>query len=66
MADFGPPGFTCAVSGDTTPGIADLQAIVSQALGTAAAANDLNGDGVVNIADIQKVIQAALSRGCVY
>ena len=65
-ADFGPPGFTCAVTGDATAGVADLQAIIAQALGIAAAQNDLNGDGVVNIADVQKVMEAALKVGCLY
>jgi hypothetical protein len=65
-ADFGPPGFTCAITGHTTVGIVDLQAIIGQALGISLATNDLNGDGIVNIADVQKVIQAALNQGCLY
>jgi hypothetical protein len=65
-ADVGPPGFTCAVTGDTTVGIADLQAIVNQALGFSAPTNDLTGDGAVNIADVQKIIGATLNVGCLY
>jgi hypothetical protein len=38
--------------------------MINEALGAAAAANDLNGDGVVNVADIEIVINAALGRGC--
>jgi len=65
-ADFGPPGFTCAITGDTTASVADVQQMIKEALGLAAANDDLNRDGTVNIADIQKVIAAALKQGCLY
>jgi hypothetical protein len=59
-------GFTCAITGDASAGVADVQAIIDQALGVSPAVNDMNRDGVVNVADVQKVIGAALGQGCVY
>jgi hypothetical protein len=44
--------------------VADVQAVINEALGQAAANNDLNHDGVVNVADVQIVINAALGLGC--
>jgi hypothetical protein len=54
----------CNVTGDQTTSVADLQMMLNEALGTAPAANDLNGDGVVNVVDIQKVIEALFGLGC--
>jgi parallel beta-helix repeat protein len=54
----------CNVTGDQMTSIADLQAIVNEALGASSPANDLNGDGVVNVIDIQKVFGALLGFGC--
>jgi uncharacterized repeat protein (TIGR01451 family) len=54
----------CAVTGDQVTTVLDVQRMINEALGAAAAANDLNGDGVVNVADIEIVINAALGRGC--
>jgi uncharacterized repeat protein (TIGR01451 family) len=65
-ANFAVPGFTCAVTGDITTSIADVQLIVNEALGIAAPNHDLNRDNVVNIADVQKVIEAAAGIGCIY
>jgi uncharacterized repeat protein (TIGR01451 family) len=65
-AGFAVPGFTCAITGDTTASVADVQLIVNEALGIAAPNHDLNGDHVVNIADVQKVIAAATGVGCLY
>jgi len=65
-ANFAVPGFTCAVTGDTTASIADVQQLVNEALGTASPVDDLNRDHVVNLADVQKVIDATLGRGCIY
>jgi hypothetical protein len=45
--------------------VADVQSIVNQALGAAAAANDVNGDGVLNVVDAQIVINAFISGTCV-
>jgi sugar lactone lactonase YvrE len=54
----------CDVTQDLSPGIADVQAIISEALGMTAATDDQNKDGVVNAADIQIVINAVLGLGC--
>jgi hypothetical protein len=58
------PGPVCAVTGDRTASVADVQAVVNQALGIDPPAYDINSDGVVNVADIQVVINAALGLGC--
>jgi hypothetical protein len=54
----------CNVTGDATVGVADVQAILNQALGVLPPAYDLNQDGVVNLIDVQLVINAAMGRGC--
>ena len=54
----------CNVTGDVTASVADVQAIVNQALGDSSAVNDLNSDGAVSIVDIQIVINAVLTLGC--
>jgi hypothetical protein len=56
---------TCAVTGDSTPSVADIQATMNQALGLAPPTADLNGDGVVNLADVQLAINAVMGKGCV-
>ena len=48
--------------GNTT--VADVQQMISEALGKASPANDLNKDGVVNTIDIQIVTNAVLGFGC--
>jgi hypothetical protein len=65
-ANFNVPGFTCAITGDGTPSIADVQFIVKEALGLEPAVDDLNHDNVVNVADVQKLINAVLGLGCPY
>jgi uncharacterized repeat protein (TIGR01451 family) len=59
-------GFTCAISGDGAASVADVQAIINEALGVTPAVHDLNHDGVVNVGDSQKVLNAALGLGCPY
>jgi len=54
----------CDATGDGLVTVADVQLIINEALGLAAAVDDLNHDGVVNVADIQKEINAALGLGC--
>jgi uncharacterized repeat protein (TIGR01451 family) len=54
----------CAVTGDQLTSVADVQRMINEALGVAAAKNDLDGDGVINLADIEIVINSALGRGC--
>ena len=56
----------CAVTGDGTAGVTDVQSIINQALGIAPPTNDLNQDGVVNVADIEWVLTAAMGAGCAY
>jgi uncharacterized repeat protein (TIGR01451 family) len=58
--------FTCAISGDGTTSIVDVQTIINEALGDMPAVHDLNHDGVVNVADVQKVLNSALGLGCSY
>ena len=59
-----PPAITCDITRDGNPSVADVQAIVNEALGVAPAVNDLNGDAVVGVVDVQIVINAALGLGC--
>ena len=66
VANFAVPGFTCAVTGDNSTSVADVQAIVNEALGVAAPNHDLNRDNAITVADVQKVIQAATGTGCLY
>jgi len=54
----------CGVGGHGTVTVADVQQVINEALGAAAAVNDLNGDEVVNVVDVQIVINAALNMGC--
>ncbi|HEX3743118.1 MAG TPA: hypothetical protein VHW09_04290 [Bryobacteraceae bacterium] len=54
----------CALTGDTRAGIADVQQIVNEALGSLQAPDDLNRDGIVNVLDVQRVLNAALGGGC--
>jgi hypothetical protein len=54
----------CSITQDIIAGIADVQAVINQALGLAPPASDLNGDSAVNVADIQTVLNAALGMGC--
>jgi hypothetical protein len=65
-ANFNVPGFTCAITGDNAPSVADVQLIVNEALGVAEPQNDMNRDGVVNVADVQKIADAAIGLGCIY
>ena len=55
----------CDINRDGVTNVADVQAILKQALGTSPnAAGDLNGDGVIDAVDIEFVINAALNYGC--
>ncbi|HEX3748723.1 MAG TPA: BACON domain-containing carbohydrate-binding protein [Bryobacteraceae bacterium] len=55
---------TCDVSGDGQPGVADVQEMVNEALGTAAPLHALSGNNTVTVADIQVVLTAVLSSVC--
>jgi hypothetical protein len=58
------PG-ACDINGDGVANVADVQAILNQALGTSPyVAGDLNGDGAINVVDVEFVIDAALNYGC--
>ena len=60
-------GFTyspCNAQQDGSITVADVQLMINEALGLAAALNDLNADNVVNAVDIQIVIDVALGVGC--
>jgi hypothetical protein len=50
--------------GSTT--VADIQSLVSQALGLSQAANDLNGDGMVNVVDVQIALNDGIGLGCTF
>jgi hypothetical protein len=56
--------FTCAVTGDASASVADVQATINQALGVAPPLNDMNQDGVVNLVDVQTVLNAAMGGAC--
>lgn len=58
------PTTPCNIVGTGTPGVADIQSEIAQALGATSPANDLNGDHVVNVTDVQFVIDDALGLGC--
>ena len=55
---------SCDVKGNPAASVTDVQAMINQALGASAPANDLNSDGVVNVVDIQLVMNAVLGQGC--
>ena len=54
----------CDINQDGYTNVIDVQAIVNQSLGTAAANAALNGSGVVTVVDVRIVINAALGSGC--
>ena len=63
---FGQSNYSlCDVNRDGAINVLDAQAMIGQALGSAAAANDLTGDGMLNIVDVQSEINAIL-YGCPY
>lgn len=54
----------CDVNHNTFTDASDVQVLISQILGTQAAASDLNHDGAVNVVDAQIVMNAVLSLSC--
>jgi uncharacterized repeat protein (TIGR01451 family) len=56
--------FTCAVSGDVTAGLSDVNYILQEVLGLTPPKDDLNRDLVINILDAQKVVNAAVTQSC--
>ncbi len=57
--------YSCNVNGDAVTDAADVQALINQVLGTAAAVHDLNQDAAVNVIDVQRAINAGMGQGCV-
>ena len=55
---------SCAVNGQGSFTVSDVQSIINQGLGKNKASNDINQDGVVNVVDIQAVINAVLYSTC--
>jgi uncharacterized repeat protein (TIGR01451 family) len=53
----------CDINQYGTTTVADVQAMINGALGSASPV-DLNHDGVVNVVDVQLVINSALGLGC--
>jgi len=51
------------INQDGTTNVADVQAIINEALGAVPAIDDLNGDGIVNVVDVQIVTYAVLRLG---
>ncbi len=56
----------CDVNQDNTVNVTDVQRLINEGLGKAAAADDLNQDGKINVQDAQIVSNAALNYGCLY
>ena len=54
----------CDTTRDGNTNVLDIQQIVSQALGTATSASDLNQDGKISVVDGQIVLRAVLSGTC--
>jgi hypothetical protein len=63
-AEAPPFASRCAVTGDITASVGDVQFEINGALGSESAANDLSNDGVVNVVDVQIIINAVLQLGC--
>ena len=54
----------CNVTVDANTSVSDAQRVINEALGAAAAVDDLNSDSVVNVVDVQIVVNAVLHLGC--
>jgi len=54
----------CDVNRDWTTDVSDVQSILNEALGVAAAVSDLNHDGMVSVIEVQLVLDAAMGLGC--
>ena len=72
---FGAPGIdnalawrltasSCDLNGDGIVNVLDVQLMVSQALGTAACTNKLDGAASCDVIDVQRVVNAALGGAC--
>ena len=56
---------TLSCSGTSEGSVAEVQAVVNEALGAQPVTVDLNGDGIVNVADIQAVTDFVLGCGTI-
>jgi hypothetical protein len=65
-ANFAVPGFTCAITGDGAPSIADVQKMIDEVLGILPPSDDLLHNGSVTVAGIQKIIDAVNGLPCLY
>ncbi len=54
----------CDLNNDGTVNVVDVQLMVSQALGTSACANRLDGGATCDVIDVQRVVNAALGGAC--
>ncbi len=54
----------CDLNSDGTVNVMDVQLMVSQALGTTACANRLDGGSSCDVIDVQRVVNAALGGAC--
>ena len=54
----------CDVNRDWSTDVSDVQSILNEALGVAAAVSDLNHDGMVSVIEVQLVLDAAMGLGC--
>lgn len=54
----------CNVTNSASPGIADIQHVIDEALGARSPIDDMNFDGAVNLIDAQIVANAAANLGC--
>lgn len=54
----------CDFNQEGRTSVTDIQSVVNQVLGGAAANHDLNQDGTVNVVDVQIAINAGLGLGC--
>lgn len=55
---------TCIVTGHQTAGVADVQMLISQALGIVPATYVFTTSGTISVADVQIVTDAAMGHGC--
>ena len=54
----------CDLTREGSVGVADIQRIVNEALGSMMPTDDLNEDRAVNVVDVQILMNAALQQGC--
>jgi len=57
-------GSPCDLNNDGIVNVLDVQLMVSQALGTAACTNKLDGAATCDVIDVQRVVNAALGGAC--